>query len=456
MKLRVTFKNGRHAGHVLEFNHRDHPVVSIGRSSQTHVQIYDERISRRHSEIVLSDHEARVRDLGSGNGTFINGAQIRDTPLVSGDLLQLGHTHMLIHIEPGAAAAGAPQVRPAASGELTQAWPQAPAAAAGAPTLVGDVLGVCILCQKPVSTADVQKGAFQQRGRWLCSNCVPKVEIKGYEIGPRLGEGAMGVVFMARDLAHGGRQVALKVLKTRGEFSEEDRQRFIREAATAAELEHHNIVRVLDLGFSPPHLYYAMEYLQGQSLKNLIKKHTRLPLASVIRVAVQVALALEHAREHSIVHRDIKPENILITSDGTAKLTDFGLAKNFVGSGNSNLTRPGDGLGTLPFMPPEQIDEALYADHRSDIYSFGATIYNMLTGQPPFLGKTPLEYFDKIRNEEPQPISNFRSDVPKVIEVMVLKMLRKDPKRRYQQINEVLGMLQHFLRTEFDTRQTAT
>ena len=452
MRLKLTFKNGRHAGHVLEFNSRDHPVVSIGRSSQTHVQVYDERISRRHSEIHLSDSDVKVRDLGSGNGTFVNGAQIRETALVHGDQLQLGHTHMLVHIQPSDATPASPE----ASGEVTQAWPSPAAGAAGAATVVGDVLGVCVLCQKPVTTADVQNGAFQQRGRWLCARCVPKVEIKGYEIGPRLGEGAMGVVFMARDLNHNGRQVALKVLKTRGEFSEEDRQRFIREAATAAELEHHNIVRVLDLGFSPPHLYYAMEYLQGQSLKNLIKKHKRLPLASVIRVAVQVALALEHAREHSIVHRDIKPENILITSDGMAKLTDFGLAKNFLGSGNSNLTRPGDGLGTLPFMPPEQIDEALYADHRSDIYSFGATIYNMLTGQPPFLGKTPLEYFDRIRNEEPQPISNFRKDVPKVIEVMVLKMLRKDPDRRYQQINEVLGMLQHFLRTEFDTRQTAT
>ncbi|MEZ6186311.1 MAG: FHA domain-containing serine/threonine-protein kinase [Planctomycetota bacterium] len=452
MKLRVTFKNGRHAGHVLEFNHRDHPVVSIGRSSQTHVQIYDERISRRHSEILLTEREVRVRDLGSGNGTFVNGAQIRETPLVNGDLLQLGHTHMLIHVE---SPAGSTAVAPDRSEELTQAWPSAPAAAAGAATVVGDVLGVCILCQGPVTPADVQKGAFQQRGRWLCARCVPKVEIKGYEIGPRLGEGAMGVVFMARDLKHEGRPVALKVLKTRGEFTEEDRQRFIREATTAFELEHHNIVRVLDLGFSPPHLYYAMEYLKGESLKNVIKKHTRLPLASVIRVAVQVALALEHARDHGIVHRDIKPENILITRDGTAKLTDFGLAKNFIGSG-SNLTRPGDGLGTLPFMPPEQIDEALYADHRSDIYSFGATLYNMLTGQPPFLGKTPLEYFEKIRNEDPLPISAFRKDVPKVIEVMILKMLRKDPDRRYQQINEVLGMLQHFLRTEFDTRQTAT
>ena len=129
MKLRVTFKNGRHAGHVLEFNHRDHPVVSIGRSSQTHVQIYDERISRRHSEILLTEREVRVRDLGSGNGTFVNGAQIRETPLVNGDLLQLGHTHMLIHVEspagstarPITSRSGAPTAGPSGM-PLTPMW----------------------------------------------------------------------------------------------------------------------------------------------------------------------------------------------------------------------------------------------------------------------------------------------------------------------------------------------
>lgn len=265
----------------------------------------------------------------------------------------------------------------------------------------------------------------------------------------------MGVVYLARD-ERTNAPVALKVLKTRGDLSPEDRARFVREVSTSAQLHHPNIVRVLGHGEAPPYLYYLMEYVPGLSLNEWIKKHGALPLPSVLRVSVQVADALEHARQRNIVHRDVKPENIIVMGDGTAKLADFGLAKNILTSGASGLTRPGDGLGTLPYMPPEQIEEALYADHRSDIYSFGATMFHMLTARPPFNAKTPLEFFTRIRSEPPPPISSVRRDVPQVLITMVEKSMAKTPEGRYQTIGDMIGIMQQFLRSEFDSRQTAS
>jgi serine/threonine-protein kinase len=351
-------------------------------------------------------------------------------------------------------------MQPAAAAAQGAPWAGAPPAFAARPTVTEGQQPTCALCRQPISAPDLLK-SIEHRGTWLCPRCSPRVEIPGYQIERVLGEGANGVVYLARWTRRGNIPVALKVLKTRGQLTKEERERFIREASVAAELEHRNIVRVYDLAEADPYLYYSMEFVQGKSLKEWIKEHGPLPLPAVLRIAVQVALALEHAREHNIVHRDIKPENILVQPDGVAKLTDFGLAKNIMTAGTSNLTRPGDGLGTLPFMPPEQIENALYADHRSDIYSFGASIYNMLTGRPPFApppgGRwTTLDYFTNIRDQPPPPIAGVRQDVPRVIQVMVEKALAKKPTDRYQQVSEMLALLQQFLRTEFDSRQTAT
>jgi len=453
MRLKLVFRNGHHRGHTLEFEAPR--TLVLGRSSQADVQIYDERISRRHCAIRLEPDGVRVKDLNSGNGTYVNGVEVRETAMTQGDVLLLGRTEVEIHTLPSTEKLASTQTMP---------WRGAPprgvpnAASFSARQTTADqpppASVTCAFCQNPIPPAHMHM-AVEHRGRYLCARCAPRIEVPGYEIEKPLGEGAMGVVYLAQ-CKRRNIPVALKVLKTRGEVSPEDRRRFIREASTAAELEHRNIVRVLDLGEAPPYLFYVMEFVHGRSLKEWIKEHGALPLPSVLRIAVQVALALEHAREHNIVHRDIKPENILVQHDGLAKVTDFGLAKNMMTAGVSNLTRPGDGLGTLPFMPPEQIENALYADHRSDIYSFGASIYNMLTARPPFQAKTTLDFFNKIREEPPTPIATFRTDVPRVIQVMIEKALAKKPEDRYQQVGEMLGLLQQFLRTEFDTRQTAT
>ena len=325
----------------------------------------------------------------------------------------------------------------------------------GQPGAIPSANTVCAFCQKMIPPDQLHLAAVHRGHSYLCVRCIPRVDVPGFQIERPLGEGAMGVVYLAQDLKR-QRLVALKVLKTRGQLSDEDKARFVREANTAAELEHPNIVRILEHGQSGPFLYFVMEYVPGRSLKDWIDKHGPLPLPSALRVAAQVATALSHARERHIVHRDVKPENIIVQDDGHSKLADFGLAKSTLSSGNSGLTRPGDGLGTLPYMPPEQIEDALFADHRSDIYSFGATVYHMLTGRPPFVCKTPLQFFTQIRKQDAPSITTFRSDVPQILVAMVEKCLRKKPEDRYPVIEDLLSVLQQFLQSEFDSRQTAS
>ncbi len=454
MRLRIRFGEGPHSGHVLEF--QAPRTVVFGRSSQADVQIYDERISRRHCAVRVEKDSVRVKDMGSGNGTYINGSEVRETVLVSGDVLKIGRTEIEVtllasrsHV-PATMLSAAKPMR-----ETTEMRGGGGGSRAGGGERKPAENTACAFCQNVIPADQLHLAAVHRGHSYLCVRCIPRIEVPGYEIERPLGEGAMGIVYLAKDLKRGG-PVALKVLKTRGQLSGEDKARFVREANTAAELEHPNIVRIIEHGQSGHFLYFVMEFVPGRSLKDWIDKHGPLPLPSALRVAAQVATALSHARERHIVHRDVKPENIIVQDDGHSKLADFGLAKSTLSSGASGLTRPGDGLGTLPYMPPEQIEDALFADHRSDIYSFGATVYHMLTGRPPFVCRTPLQFFTQIRTQTAPSITTFRSDVPQILVSMVEKCLRKKPEDRYEVIEDLLAVLEQFLRSEFDSRQTAS
>ena len=429
LRLRLSFQSGHHRGQSFEFT--SPRTLVLGRSTQSDVQIYDQRISRRHCAIKLEDGRARIKDLGTANGTLLNGSVIRETQLASGDRLTLGETELEVHLR-----RDDPPIPPTE-----------PLKAVGPAEY-------CALCQAAIS-ADHLALANRRKGKVLCHTCSPPLLVPGYRLEKKLGEGAMGIVYLAHDEK---RQclVALKVLKSRGEIDGETRARFAREINTSAQLTHPNVVRVLDCGEAKPHLYYTMEFVPGKSLKAYIEQHGALPLPSVLRVSVQIADALEHARVNNVVHRDVKPENVIVQADGHAKLADFGLAKNVLSSGASGLTRPGDGLGTLPYMPPEQIADAVYADHRSDVYSLGASIYHMLTGQTPFRAKTPVAFFKLIREETPQPISEFRKDVPFVLIRMIEKSMAKSVDDRYQTVADMAMIMRQFLQSEFDSRQTAS
>ncbi|MBI3724032.1 serine/threonine protein kinase [bacterium] len=175
-----------------------------------------------------------------------------------------------------------------------------------------------------------------------------------------------------------------------------------------------------------------MEYIDGPIVTKLIEQYGKLDVGYALRVTIQIANALGHAFEKGIVHRDIKPDNILVTQQAVAKLVDFGLAKSFAQSGQSGLTAPGEGMGTLAYMPPEQLDNAVAADQRADIYSLGASLYHMLTGKRPFEERTTRSFVMKILNEMPPAVRTLNPAIPQEVQTIIERSMAKAADDRYQ------------------------
>ena len=264
-------------------------------------------------------------------------------------------------------------------------------------------------------------------------------KIGRYEIEKTLGRGAMGVVYLARDPII-DRPVALKTLRVDldAEHSEEFRERFVREARAAGRLNHPGIVTVHDVGEDPETglMYIAMEHVEGRDLKQILAAGEVLRASEVARIVADVAVALDYAHSLGVVHRDVKPANIILTADGTAKITDFGIAR----LETSNLTVDGQFIGTPNFMSPEQIT-GKPVDGRSDIFSLGVVLFTLLTGQRPFGGDTMHEVTLRIV-QEPSPIpSTISAEIPAAFNPIVLKCLEKNPEKRFQTGGELAKVL---------------
>jgi len=279
-----------------------------------------------------------------------------------------------------------------------------------------------------------------------------------YEILDTLGKGAMGVVYLARDPII-DRRVALKTLRLDldPDFAEEFRERFFREAKAAGRLNHPGIVTIHDVGECPDTglVYIAMEYIKGQDLKKMLGPDRRLHPAEAARIVAEVALALDYAHNLGVVHRDIKPANIILTTDGSPKVMDFGIAR----LESSNLTVDGQFIGTPNFMSPEQI-MGQSVDGRSDLFSLGVVLFNLLTGTRPFPGANMHEVTLKIAKEACPIPSTIVPGLPAAFNPIVLKCLEKEPDRRFQtgaELAEVLGALARALmpRSEDDAGRTA-
>ena len=253
-----------------------------------------------------------------------------------------------------------------------------------------------------------------------------------YRIISELGKGGMGVVYEAED-AKLERCVALKFLPPELTEDPEARERFIREAKAAAALSHNHICTVYEIGEEENRLFIAMEYIEGESLRQKIVKGP-LPQAEALKIAIQVAEGLVEAHKKKIIHRDIKPGNIMLTDKGVAKVMDFGLAKAL---GRSLITTEAKTMGTVAYMSPEQAQGQL-VDYRTDIWSLGVVLYEMLTGQLPFKGEYDQSIIHSILNREPEPISKLRKDLPKGLEQVIGKALAKNPAGRYQSMEEFL------------------
>jgi beta-lactam-binding protein with PASTA domain/predicted Ser/Thr protein kinase len=261
-----------------------------------------------------------------------------------------------------------------------------------------------------------------------------------YRIVRKLGTGGMADVYLAEDQEL-GRRVAIKILNDRHAADDQFVERFRREAKNAASLSHPNIVSIYDRGTAEDTYYIAMEYLDGRSLKELIVSRGPAPVKTAVEYARQVLAAVGFAHRHGIVHRDIKPHNVLVGGEGRLKVTDFGIAR----SGASQMTEVGSIIGTAQYLSPEQARGAP-VDQTSDLYSVGVVLYELLTGQVPFTGDTPLEIAMKHLSEVPKPPSELRPDVPHDLDMVVLRALAKDPADRYESAEEMDADLDRVLK----------
>jgi formylglycine-generating enzyme required for sulfatase activity/tRNA A-37 threonylcarbamoyl transferase component Bud32 len=255
--------------------------------------------------------------------------------------------------------------------------------------------------------------------------------ISHYRITEKLGEGGMGVVYKAEDTRL-RRPLALKFLRQEALDNAEYRERFIREAQAAAALDHPNVCTVFEIDQAEGKTFLAMALVEGQSVSSKIAERP-LRLDEALDIAIQTAYGLQAAHEKGIVHRDIKPSNLIVNQRGELKIMDFGLAQL---SDRSRLTQTTSVVGTVAYMSPEQA-QRLPTDRRSDIWSLGVVLYEMVTGRLPFEGQHELAVIYSIVNEEPEPITALRVGVPTELDRIVSKAMAKNPEQRYQHIDEL-------------------
>lgn len=288
----------------------------------------------------------------------------------------------------------------------------------------------------------------------------------GYQILHKLGQGGMGAVFLARQLSL-DRNVALKVLEPTLAADPQFVARFTREAYAAAQLTHHNVVQIHDIGAEERKHFFSMEFVEGRTLADLVRSEGKLAPDVAAGYILQAARGLKHAHDHGMIHRDIKPENLLLSADGIVKVADLGLVKTR-GAEKSSVEQGGGQdaqtalptearpdvtqakivMGTPAYMAPEQASDAAKVDLRADIYSLGCTFYDLLTGHPPFEGRTVAEVMNKQMHEALVPPQQVVRNLPERLNAILMKMAAKRPKDRYANLGEVIHDLEDYLRID--------
>ncbi len=429
MRRRLLVIEGPDKGRTFPLSEAAPVVIGRGRDSQTHLT--DPHVSRVHCRIEMRGSHAVLTDSKSAGGTFVNGQPVERHRLQSGDIIHVGQTRLCYH---GEDLAEQPTIPPA-EGLAEQA------------TLYPGALKSPVRAAKRKSKVVPQPAAPPTRPAPLPAERLGELSgttLGHFQIGPSLGRGQSGMVFRARDFKN-NRDVALKVL--RPEIAADDRQvqRFVRSMKTALPLHHANLVRLHGAGKKGRYCWMAMELVVGESLAQVI---SRIGVAGMLdwrqahRVAVHIGRALEFAHSHQVVHRNITPANVLIpSSNNQAKLGDLMLAKAMQGTLAEHLTASGELPGDIHYMSPERTHGPAGVDGRSDIYSLGALIYCLLTGQPPFQGFSPMETLTKIREAKLQPPRKFQLSIPAGFERIVLTMLARRPEDRYQHADQLLAEL---------------
>jgi len=263
--------------------------------------------------------------------------------------------------------------------------------------------------------------------------------VSHYRIVEKIGAGGMGEVYLAEDTKL-NRKVALKFLPANMTQDSDLRSRFTREAQATAKLNHPNIVTIFEVSEHLGRPFFAMELVEGQSLSDL-SKNSNLSIDRIIELAIQVCEGLQAAHDKEIVHRDIKPSNIVIDAYGRPKILDFGLAAI---QGGEQLTKTGSTLGTVRYMSPEQV-RGQEVDYRSDLFSLGAVLYELISGRTPFEKDNEGATLKSIAQDNPEPLARYKADIPNELQRTISKLLEKDPSMRYQTAGDVLSDLKRMI-----------
>jgi hypothetical protein len=433
MQVNLKVTSGPYRGQIFSFT--QHDSFLIGRSPDAHLYLPDDRFfSRHHCLLEMNPPHSYLRDLGSTNGTFLNGQRVKDAYLNNGDRIQCGETILVVEVT---------TIDQNLLSETTQ-----DAAIPKRPVLV------MVECQNCGRREQAQASAPDEHLTFLCEEC--RIELKrspqaipGYDTVKLLGRGGMGCVMLARDQRN-GRPVAIKTLLPEFAVSDKAMRRFMREIDVAAALKHKNIVEFIDRGTHNGVVYLVTEFVEGADASKLAEQHGgHLSYEHGISIISQALDALSFAHAQGYIHRDFKDQNILVggrSPNLVAKLTDFGLAKSFTHSGMSGVTMAGEMAGTLAYMPPEQLRNFRDVKPQSDIYAVGMTAYNLLTGSLALDLSRNTSVNDTIRAifEQPAvPLHQRAPHIPRTVCEIIDRALAKDPQQRWQSAGAMRTALLH-------------
>jgi hypothetical protein len=431
--MRVTLRvlAGPYTGR--EFTFDQHDTFLIGRADTAHLYLPEDRFfSRHHCLLEIAPPRCFLRDLGSTNGTFVNGQRVPEAFLTSGDRIQGGQTVLEVEVQ---------SEQPVTINGLE------------APTLTRPTL-ISVDCANCGRREQTEASHVNEKMSFICEDCREELKrqpqpVPGYQMIKLLGRGGMGCVMLARD-EKTGRSVAIKSLLPEVAVTEVSLRRFMREIQVAAALDHPNIVRFLESGTNNGAVYLVTEYVEGSDAARLADAQGgRLPFREAIDIVAQSLDALAYAHNKGYIHRDIKESNILISGTSpnyVAKLTDFGLAKSFTQSGMSGITMAGDMAGTFAYMPPEQIRDFRNVRPTSDIYAIGMTAYSLLAGDTALdlgahndiAGTVKAIFEGKVI-----PLRERAADVPQKVAEVIERALAKDPADRWQSAAAMRTALMH-------------
>jgi serine/threonine-protein kinase len=412
-KVQLEVLEGPNQGARFEFD--QHATLIAGRAKDAQLRLADDPYFSRH-HFLLEFHPPRgyLRDLGSRNGTQLNGRPVKEAFLKNGDIVGGGRTRIRFTILPS-------------------------------PHQLYQTTVACLACAAPVPVAIAASPGEAAPPAALCPSCREAIRnrpqpVPGYEIVRQIGRGGMGVVYLARQETS-GQPVALKLIVPESVTSDRAVRLFLREVSVLCQLNHPRIVRFHEVGMARGQFFFAMEYVQTVDLKELLAQQpARGAVKTLCGLFCQVLEALSHAHQRGFVHRDVKPSNLLISRTGQKlrlKLADFGLAKKFENGGFSGMTCHGDRRGSLPFMAPEQVLDCRTTRPAADLYSSAAALYFWLANAPPHDFSRGQDPYAVILEEDTVPLQDRRPDLPSGLVAVIHRALAHEPEARFASAAEM-------------------